>query len=132
MTEVKAIPVSDLQIGAYPRTVETIRIILTKDELNERGVSVADNLIRVGELEEELAEVKKEFAAKMQPYKSENAKLLRHIKDGYYDQEVEVYQVPNFENHTIEFYSSSTGNMVGERRMTHAERSGDLFNHPKN
>ncbi len=118
---------TDLQIAAYPKTKEKIRIPLTKEDIYTRSLALADNLNSLDVKEAKLAEIKKEYAEEMAPLKRQNAQLLNDIKNQYVDVEREVYQVPDYDHHMIDFIDAETGEKIGDRRMTFDERQGNLF-----
>lgn len=54
---------------------------LSRDELEIRLQKVAENCIKVNDLEEELKEVKSDFKRRIDPLKNDNKELLTEIKN---------------------------------------------------
>ncbi len=104
---------------------EIIRKDLTKEEMDEMKTTIANDLMEVNRLEEELAEVKAVYKQKMAPLKKEIAGLLSHVKAKFIDETLEVYLVPDYDNRIMEFYNDE-GTKVGERRMMISELQGKL------
>jgi hypothetical protein len=110
---------------ALSKQKEIIRHQYTQDEMNALHVAIAQNLIHLNDLDDELKDIKETFKAKTSPLEKGNRSLLRNIKNGFIDQEIEVYLVPDYENKIIEFFDER-GDKVGERRMMISELQGKL------
>lgn len=104
---------------------EIIRHEFSAEELNDIRNSIADNLMKVNDLEEELQEIKDDFKGKINPLKKENKHLLKDNKNRYRDQEIEVYLVPDYDNKIMEFFNED-GIKVGDRKMMMSEMQGRL------
>lgn len=104
---------------------EIIRHEFTAEELNDIRNSIADNLMKVNDLEEELQEIKDDFKGKINPLKKENKHLLKDNKNKFRDQEIEVYLVPDYDSKIMEFFNEE-GIKVGDRKMMMSEMQGRL------
>lgn len=110
---------------ATKKSTEIIRHQFTDQELSEMKDAVSKNLMKLIDYEDELKEIKDEFKEKMNPIRKENKHLLKSIRNGFEDQELEVYVVPDFDNKIVEFYNEE-GDKVGDRKMLISEMQGRL------
>jgi hypothetical protein len=111
---------------ATTKQKEIIRHEFSKDELADMHSGVAQNCIKLSDLEEELQEVKDGFKEKLNPLRKANKYLLKDIRNGFRDEEKEVYLVPDYANNIMEMYNEE-GEKVGERRMMMSERQLQLI-----
>lgn len=105
---------------ATKETVELIRKELTDVEIAKRREELSDNLIRMGELKDELKKLQDEIKAQMDPIKARNAELLTDIKLGFQDVRMVVANVPDEVKGIIEFYDENN-NLVGSRKIMKGE-----------
>lgn len=105
---------------ATKETVELIRKELTEADLAKRRVELSDNLIRMGELKEELKKLQEEHKAAMDPIKARNAELLTDIRLGFQDVRMTVANVPDEVKGIVEFYDEE-GTLVGHRKIMKGE-----------
>jgi hypothetical protein len=117
----------ELMVG-FQRSKEIIRHTFTDEEIKDLSLGIADNLMKAGDLEDQMKKFKEEIDLKLKPLKSETAEILRDIRNGFRDAEHEVFLVPDYETRTVDFYDLE-GNKIGDRRMTMSEFQGNLF-HP--
>jgi hypothetical protein len=110
---------------AMTRQKEIIRKEFTQEELNEMRTTVTKTFFEINDLEDEFAVVKESFKGKIKPLEKENAIVLKQIRNGFVDQNVEVYLVPDYDNKIVEFYDEE-GNKVGDRKMMMSELQGRL------
>lgn len=110
---------------ALTKQKEIIRKILKEEETNDMKTTIANNLIRINDLQTELDEVKSVYKDKMKPLQKENVGLLQDFKNGFIDETLEVYLVPDYDNKIMEFYNED-GVKVGDRRMMMSEMQGRL------
>lgn len=92
---------------------------LSREELEIRLQEVAENCIKVNELEEELKEIKAEFKEKIEPMKKENKSLLTEIKN----------KKAEFTDHLFDFMEDGwmntydkDGDLVATRRLSADEK----------
>lgn len=105
---------------AISKQKETIRHMFTHEEISEMSSFIIQNLQRINGLKSELDEVKNSFKEKINPLEKVNTQYLADVGNGFRDQEIEVYLVPDYDKRIIEFYSTE-GEKMGERRMMISE-----------
>lgn len=111
---------------AVKHEVQTIRREFPQQELEEKKQQIAENLIKIRKREQELKEIKAEFKAEIDPMKKEWNKLLTDVQQGFEDVDMEVAIVPDYDKEIIEFRDADTGELVGSRKMTPAERQMEI------
>lgn len=104
---------------------EIIRKVLSKDETDDMKTSIANNLMALKSLENELDEIKASYKAKMKPLQKEMYEILNAVNNGFIDNKMEVFLVPDYDNRIMEFYNEE-GDKVGDRKMMMSEIQGSL------
>ena len=99
---------------------------LTPDELSARREDLADNCIKLNQLEDELKGVKDDFKLKMDPLKSVNKTLLTEIKTKQTTIEGTLYHLANHEEGVMETYDEN-GAWISGRRLRPEEKQGTIF-----
>ncbi|MFT3679468.1 MAG: hypothetical protein QM791_04295 [Ferruginibacter sp.] len=99
---------------------------LSEDELAARRESLADDCIKLNQLEDELKEVKDEYKDKMDPLKLANKKRLEEIKTKQTTVDGVLYHIPDFEESMMETYDGE-GELVSSRRLRPEEKQGNVF-----
>ena len=87
------------------KKIETIRHEFTQEETNDMRETIANNLMKLMDIQDEFKKVKEEFKAKMEPFAQGNKLLLRLVRQRYDDVEMEVYLVPDYENRIMDLYT---------------------------
>lgn len=99
---------------------------LSEDELIVRREQLADNCIKLNELEEKLKEVKDAYKLEMDPLKSDNKVLLNEIKTKQTTHDGVIYHMANHDEGMMEIYDSE-GFIISERRLRPDEKQGNVF-----
>lgn len=99
---------------------------LNEDELSERRECLADNCIKLNNLEDELKEVKDKFKADMDPLKAKNKTLLTEIKTKQSTVDGILYHMADYENGMMETYDEE-GLLISSRRLRPDEKQGRMF-----
>lgn len=108
------------------QTVENIRFTLTEDGRNEYNEEIAKTMIEVSDKREKLKEVSREAKAEIKRLEANVAQHLKVVRQGYVDENVEVHNVPDYDNGVIEFFNED-GELVGHRKMLPSERQKEMF-----
>ena len=69
--------------------------------------------------------VRKKFKQEMKPMKQRHMLLIKDIKQGFEDNEVEVYYVPDYDKGVMELYSTD-GEKLQERKLTVSEKQQEM------
>ena len=101
------------------RREETYMKDLSRDELEIRRQKVAENCIKVNDLEEELKEIKADFKDRIDPMKTDNKHLLTEIKNR--KAEVKGILFDFMEDGMMNSYDKD-GDLVYSRRLSEQER----------
>jgi hypothetical protein len=104
----------------------TYQKVLTPDELAARREDLADDCIKINQLEDELKEIKDSYKAKMDPLKSANKERLTEIKTKQSTIDGTIYHIPDHETSMMETYDSE-GMLVSSRRLRPEEKQGNVF-----
>lgn len=108
-----------------PKGREVIRKYFTEDELSEKKDNLSKNFIDLDRKEDELDEIKEKFKQEMKPMKQRHMLLIKDIKQGFEDNEVEVYYVPDYDKGMMELYSTD-GEKLHERKLTVSEKQQEM------
>ncbi len=112
---------------ATKKSEEVIRVEFDSAKIFEMKTEVSTTLMKQFDLEEQLKDVKAEYKEKIDTAKKSIRANLKSIRNGFTDVVMNVLNVPNEEELTIEFYNEETGEKVGERKMTSAEKPSITF-----
>lgn len=99
---------------------------LTQDELDSKRESLSENLITASALEDDLADIKKEFKLKLDPLKDERKSLLTEIKTRKQEITGTLFSMANYEEAMMETYDES-GELVSSRRLRPEEKQLKAF-----
>jgi hypothetical protein len=117
---------SSIYINTHtPKGREVIRHHFTKDELVTMKDSLATNCIALQRKQDELDEIKDSFKLVMKPMEKTHKGLLTDINNGYVDQSMEVYYVPDYDRGIMEMYNEAS-EKVYERPLTVSERQQQI------
>ena len=94
---------------------------LTEEELNERREMLTDNCIKLGDLEEEKAEMVADFKAKIDPLKAVNKDLLWELRVKQAKVDGTLYHMANHDESMMETYDQN-GELVATRRLRPDEK----------
>jgi len=92
---------------------------LSREEMEIRLQQVAENCIKVNDLEEELKEIKSEFKDRIDPLKIDNKHLLTEIKNRRAETTGLLFDF--MEDGMMNTYDKD-GDLVGSRRLTEQEK----------
>lgn len=67
-----------------------------------------------------------EFDEQMKPLRKVSSEILRKLTDGYEVEKRQCYLVPNYETNMMEFFDTSSGEMLHSRRLYANERQTQL------
>ncbi len=118
---------NDVLALATKKSEEVIRVEFTPAQIAEKKDEVSSSLMRQLDLEETLKDIKAEYKEKLDSIKKNIRTNLRSIRNGFTDVTMNVLNVPNEEELTIEFYDEETASKVGERKMTSTEKPSITF-----
>jgi hypothetical protein len=94
---------------------------LTEDELNERREALTDNCIKLGDLEEEKANIVADLKAKMDPLKAVNKELLWELRVKQAKVDGTLFHMANHDDNMMETYDHN-GELVSTRRLRPDEK----------
>lgn len=115
-----------LQENATKVEQTTYQKSLTQDELSARREDLADNCIKLNQIEDELKEIKDEFKSKTDPLKSTNKTLLTEIKTKQSTVDGTLFHLANHEDGMMETYDQY-GYLISSRRLRPEEKQGTIF-----
>ncbi len=115
-----------LQESAHKVEQTTYQKNLSVDDLSARREDLADNCIKLNQLEDELADIKAGFKDKTDPLKIKNKTLLTEIKTKQSTVDGTLYHVSNMEDGMMETYDNE-GFLIGSRRLRPEEKQGTIF-----
>lgn len=99
---------------------------LSTEELDSKRETLTENAIQLSILDDDLAEVKKEFKTKMDPLRSHNKVLLEQIKTKQETVEGPIYHFANHHTGFLETYDEN-GELLSTRKLRPEEKQGKLF-----
>lgn len=102
----------------------TIAFALTDAEFATKGKEAAEIARNVSDLEVEFEGVKDVWRARIKNAEAKRDTVLDAIRKGTEDREVDVVEVKNFEQETVEYYLA--GEKVDERKMEDRDRQEEL------
>lgn len=105
----------------------TYQKTLSAEELSARREDLADDCIKLNQLEDELKEIKDDFSSKMNPLKSANKIRLNEIKTKQSTTDGTLFHIANHEESMMETYDNE-GFMISSRRLRPEEKQGHIFN----
>ena len=115
-----------LQENAAKIEVTTYQKNLSVDDLAERREDLADNCIKLNQLDDELKEVKDDFKIKMDPLKTINKTLLTEIKTKQTTVDGTLFHLSNHDDGIMETYDQE-GLFIGSRRLRPEEKQATIF-----
>lgn len=99
---------------------------LSQEERDIKRETHLSNCWQLGLYEEELAKIKKEFKAKMEPLQIENKVLIKQVITGQEECKGTIYHVFNHDDGMCETYDDN-GELVGTRRLRPDEKQRKLY-----
>lgn len=99
---------------------------LSADELAARREDLADDCIKLNQLEDELKIIKDDYKDKMDPLKSANKTRLSEIKTKQTTVDGTLYHLANHEEGMMETYDGE-GYLISSRRLRPEEKQGTIF-----
>jgi len=99
---------------------------LSIEDLIAKREDLSDNLIQLGQKEDEFNEVKATFKAETDPIKQVNKVLLSEIKTKQSTVAGVLYHMANHEEGMMETYDHE-GALIGTRRLRPDEKQGNVF-----
>lgn len=103
---------------------------LSLEELAARREDLADNCIKLNQLEDELKEVKDDFKLKIDPLKTTNKVLLTEIKTKQSTVDGTLFHMANHDDGMMETYDND-GYLISTRRLRPEEKQTNIFSLPK-
>lgn len=100
------------------------------EEIQQAKEILADESIAAAAINEQLAELKKEYAEKLKPINAEIARVLKCIKEGAEFVNEECYKIIDHEEGLTGYYNSF-GDLVSCRAIRPEERQKTIFQLPK-
>lgn len=119
-----------MQENAHKVEQTSYQKALSAEELAARREDLADNCIKLNQLEDELKEVKDDFKLKMDPMKNVNKVLLTEIKTKQTTIDGTLFHLANHEDGMMETYDNE-GYLISSRRLRPEEKQGNLYSLPK-
>jgi len=99
---------------------------LSHEQLDIKREGLADNAIKLSEIEDELKEIKDDFKLKIDPLKTIHKNLLTEIKTKQEFKSGKLYHLANHESGYMETYDE-TGILIGTRRLRPDEKQKTVF-----
>jgi C1A family cysteine protease len=115
-----------LENNMLRQTERTYQKDFTQEEVDEFKTIMSEDMIKLDAIEDELAEVKKEFKAKMEPLQKNIKGLLTFIKFKSRQVTEQVYLFDYQEEGMMASYNSD-GDLVDTRRLTPAEKQTNIM-----
>jgi hypothetical protein len=109
------------------KTTKKLPVLLTEDELRERGDALAESVEKTAALAEEKKAQDAEINGKIKLSKEITRKLSRIIASKTEDREVECEITKDFERGTVTVHRCDTGEVVETRAMSPEERQEEMF-----
>lgn len=100
---------------------------LTSEDLDGKREQLAENSIKLSELEDEKKAATDSFKGQMKPLANANSKLLREIKSRQEQVKGTLYHLMNHDSGFMESYDK-TGVLIATRRLTPKEKQKTIFN----
>lgn len=104
----------------------TYQKALSAEELAARREDLADDCIKLNQLEDELKDIKDGFKDKMDPLKAANKTRLTEIKTKQSTVDGTLYHIANHAESMMETYDNE-GYLVSSRRLRPEEKQGTIF-----
>lgn len=99
---------------------------LTAEELAAFREDLADDMIKLNQLEEELGEVKSDYKVKMDPLKDANKTRLIAIKTKQVTVNGTIFHIAEHDRGFMVTYDNK-GEYLGERKLRPEEKQGNVF-----
>lgn len=99
---------------------------LTPDELGILREDLADDCIKLNQMEEELSEIKGDYKTKMDPLKNANKERLTAIKTKQVTVNGTIFHIAEHERGFMVTYDGK-GEYLGERKLRPEEKQGNVF-----
>lgn len=100
---------------------------LSAAEVAQRADDMAVKLAAIGELEERRKNVAAEFKEQIDTLRTEVGLLARQVRERSEQRDVECDLLLDFEAGTAELVRRDTGEVLGSRPLSPAEKQGNLF-----
>ena len=113
------------------KTTKKLPVMLTEDEMRERGEALAESVETTAALTEEKKANDAEINGKIKTSKEITRKLSRIIASKTEDREVECEITKDFERGVVTLHRCDTGEVVETRPMTPDERQEQMFRDKK-
>lgn len=105
-----------------PRTFKDfLEVRLNNDDVADKGRKAALLALQISELEAEKKETDAAYKKKIGGLEEERDKLLRQIREGRDELELEVYERRDFDNHVVETVRADSQEVVATRAMKATE-----------
>lgn len=118
--------ISVLQDTAAKTEVTNYIKPLSQEELDGMRENLAENFIKLNDLEEDKREVNADFKRKMDPISQANKILLSDIKTKQTTVLGTLYHLADYDNSMMVTYDES-GEFISSRRLKPDEKQGGLF-----
>lgn len=106
---------------------ETLKCLLTADEIREAGENLARLISSIEDLESEKRSLMSDFKARIDSASAERDMLARKIGNRYEFRAVECEEIWDYDTKTVSVVRQDTGETVRERTMTADELQKGLF-----
>lgn len=100
---------------------------LSQDDLDAKRELLADNAIKLDELNDEKKAANDEFKGKMNPIIHKNKALLKEIKSRQEEVNGTIFHVANHDSGFMETYDCE-GDIIATRKLRPGERQSSIFN----
>ena len=97
-----------------------------QNEIDERRVDLTNVIIKIADLEQELAEIRADYKGKIKPLNERIAKLREEIKAGGEWTKTDCFKFVDEEEKQVGIYSPE-GYLLEQRPMTPEERQRNVF-----
>jgi hypothetical protein len=102
-------------------------VILSNRELQDRGETLAENLQKTAQVENDLAAKSSEIKGQIKALKAVTSKLAQTIQSGQEERLVECEIHFDYRHHNVKTVRCDTGEVVSERTMNADELQTELF-----
>ena len=106
-------------------TTEYLRYHFNEEEKKGLARDMAQNVIKVRDLEEEKKSITSQYASKINMAVAESNAAAQKLESGFEMRTIDCEEVFDYVNGTVRIYRQDTSELVKDRTMTQADGLGD-------
>jgi hypothetical protein len=122
----EAVKVAELDVKTR-NTMESLKCILTDDEIRRYGIAQARANAEIARAEEELQSVKSQYKSRIDAAAATRNDMAHRINNGYEFRQVECSERWDYGANVITVFRTDTWEVVSRRTMTRDETQRKLF-----